>query len=242
MSSLNLILRRRAIVKQSGGGGILPSGYTQYDWVQADSSTGTPVIDTQYSLSTSYSLATKRWSFEGKFAKCEEIPSNWTSLVIFSNSTGSGYDTCYGLFRNKPNVDKICFNYDDRLGGTNNTVSSIINTGEWHDFLLTYKDSEERGGRLIIDNIETVGKTESANVLTGNLKLLGSGGSTETYYCRLARFKIYDYGVLAADMVPAKRDSDGVVGFYDVVRDLFLAPSTEGVTLLCGYGFENFTV
>lgn len=49
-----------------------------------------------------------------------------------------------------------------------------------------------------------------------------------------------DYGVLAADLVPAMRDADGVVGFYDVVRKIFCAPSIEGVQLLCGYGLENF--
>ena len=240
MSNILTLLGRRATMmnKPQGGGG-LPSGYTQYDWVQADSTTGSPVIDTQISIQSGDDYNDK-WTFVGKFAKCEEFPSDYVTYSMFLNRTGT-YDNCYGIRRaGSKVVNKIRFNYNDRFGGAENLVSTVIDIGVWHDFTLTHKEND-RGGTLTLDGDKTVGVDTAANDKEGNLFLLGIG-ENPTYYCRFARFKVYDTGTLVADMVPAKRDSDNVVGFYDVVRSIFLVPSTEGVTLLCGNGFEDFIV
>lgn len=241
MSSLDLILRRRTIAKQDGGGSILPSGYTAYDWVQADDVTGAPNIDT--GLIPNKSLL---WTFEGKFARTGALPTNYKATWLFSRSTNtSGYSN-YSLGRVSNSSNKIGFNYNSK--GANETYlgrpSAVIEIGEWHTFLLQSSPDISYGGEVIIDGDTTTYSGSSPNGdTTTTLKILLKNETTSTPYpCRFAEFKVKYDGELVADFIPAKRDADGVVGFYDVVRKDFYAPTTEGVTLLCGYGFENFTV
>lgn len=235
MSNVLTLLGRRAAMMRKNDGGLLPSGYTQYDWVEADdSTTGSPIIDTQMAIPNSQN----RWQFEGAFAKCG-TPSSSGRSVIFTN-TNETYDSGYCIIK-YDSATSICYSYYGYYGGRKK-VDITMTDGKWHTFLLTHHDDTSVGGKLIFDETTYEYTTTSAGNTTNKVLYLLGFPSHKTYPCRLARFKIYDYGVLAADMVPAKRDSDGVVGFYDVVRDLFLTPSVEGVTLLCGYGFEDFTV
>lgn len=220
--------------------GDLPSGYTQYDWVQADSSTGTPAIDTLYSMNFPYATKQKRYEIEGKFANVEDCPSTWDKYVMFA-STMTNYTGGVNIVRQtfRPRDLIFCYNNNPGTGYAGGEIGNI-NYGEWHNFKLTYKDTDEYGGLAIVDG-NTISSTQTGNnATTSNLQILGFGTQNYAYPCRLARLKVYDYGVLACDLVPAKRNSDGVVGLYDVVRDIFCPPSGEGVTLLCGYGFANF--
>ena len=137
---------------------------------------------------------------------------------------------------NKPRQVQFCYNNNV---GNRTAVPATINYGEWHDFILTHKDVDEFGGIIIVDNVSTPSNQSRNNSTTSNLMILGIGNSY-AYPCRLARLKVFEYDVLIADLVPAMRDADGVVGFYDVVRKMFCEPSIEGVQLLCGNGFENF--
>ena len=54
-------------------------------------------------------------------------------------------------------------------------------------------------------------------------------------------FKLYDVDDnLRCDLVPARRNSDGVLGLYDTVRDVFLTNSLAGtLTLGTGYSFDE---
>ena len=44
---------------------------------------------------------------------------------------------------------------------------------------------------------------------------------------RLFRVKRYVDGVLYRDLIPCRRDSDGVYGLYDIVQNSFHTSSTE---------------
>lgn len=244
MEILDLLIRRRAASAQKGGGGgDLPSGYTKYDWVQADSTTGCPNIDTSLALSMSTD-----WRFEGKFAKAGSPSTNWNQSWIFSRFNDNVYYANFAIGKYQNKSSQICFNYNarannDSYGG--DVTGVTINSGEWHTFVLRAKEDVSQGGALELDGAEysyTRANTQSDSSTTLKIWPPNKSAQTTTYPCRFAEFKIYYNGALVADLVPAKRDADSVVGFYDVVRDLFLTPSVEGVTLLCGYGFEDFTV
>lgn len=228
---IDLIQRRREMMAQAQGG--LPAGYTQYDWVQADSTTGMPKIDTGYSMSAPINTNQHRYTIEGAFAKCENFASDWTARAIFC-MVAETYSSDFAIMKQGNTTNKLSFVYNNRYGNKGNATETISN-GIWHTFTLTYKDDYSLGGKLILDETTYTYTSDSNNHTTATMKLLIN------YPCRLARFKIYDYGVLAADLVPAKRDADDVIGFYDVVRNIFCEPSVEGVTLLCGNGFENFS-
>lgn len=233
-STVTELLRRRFGGKKGG----LPSGYTQYDWVQADSTTGVPAIDT--GLVPNLSLL---WTFEGKFARTDNLPNNYVPTWLFSRIADSGYQSNYALGRNSRFSNLLSFNYNARANNEtySGRPSANINIGEWHTFLLKSSEGISYGGELILDGVVTTYSQTKPNSARETLKILTANTKSNVPYpCRFAEFKVKNDGALVADLIPAKRDADDVVGFYDVVRNTFYAPTTEGVTLLCGYGFENF--
>lgn len=230
------MLRRRTMMGKSGGG-ILPSGYTAYDWVQADSTTGYPHI--RIGL---YPNRSTEWEFEGDFARTADFPAAWTSRSIFNKDNHANFDSNYALRKHANSVNKICGNYNsrDNSGSYSILPNVAINVGEWHHFVLGAADNITYGGSLAIDDtIATYDSATRGNAANKELVLLYNENGLG-YPCRFAEFKATFEGALVADLIPAMRDADSVVGFYDVVRNTFYAPTTEGVTLLCGYGFDNF--
>lgn len=235
MASTAVELLRRRFGGKKGG---LPSGYTQYDWVQADSTTGVPAIDT--GLVPNLSLL---WTFEGKFARTDDLPNNYSPTWLFSRVEGGNYSCNYALGRYSRYSNLLAFNYNSRANSEtfSGHPSADINIGEWHTFLLQPSEGISYGGELILDGVVTTYSQSRPNNTADTLKILTANTSSNVPYpCRFAEFKVKYDGALVADLIPAKRDADDVVGFYDVVRNTFYAPTTEGVTLLCGYGFEDF--
>lgn len=57
---------------------------------------------------------------------------------------------------------------------------------------------------------------------------------------RLYSCEIYDDGILVRDYVPAKRNSDGVLGLYDLVNDVFYTNAGTG-TFIAGEEIHQYT-
>ena len=49
-------------------------------------------------------------------------------------------------------------------------------------------------------------------------------------HARVYRFKLTDNGTLVLDYVPCRRDADSVVGFYDLVAEAFVPPTSGTLT------------
>lgn len=234
-------LRRNSMFYGLLGGGILPFEYTAYDWVQADTSTGIGAVNTLYVFDLPRNTVQHRYTITTAFARTEDFAADWTSRIILGNSSET-YDQCIILRKNGKSVNQLRFRYQCYMGSEYGQITDCpIEIGQWHDVVLTYHDEDVVGGKLILD-----GTSYFIEAPTGNrtddkpLYLMGLPVSGHAVYpCRLSRTKIYEYSQLVADMVPAERNADGVVGFYDVVRKIFLTPST-GVQLKCGNGLVNF--
>lgn len=235
MTLQSLLLKRRTEAMSANQPQSL---YVYYDWVQADSNTGTPVINTGITVNAPKNTTQHRYTFEGAFAKCEAIPSSWNAYFIFTN-TNTNYDGSFTLAKQGNKTNLISYMYNNRYGMKGANCTETISNGVWHTFTLTHKDDDTMGGKLVLDGTAYEYTSDSNNPTSSSLFLLGYG-TAKAFPCRLARFKIYEYGVLVADLKPAMRISDNVVGFHDVVRDVFCGPSVEGVTLLCGNGLEDF--
>jgi hypothetical protein len=54
------------------------------------------------------------------------------------------------------------------------------------------------------------------------------GGAMPGLVGSIYYFKIYDNGTLVRDMVPARRNSDGVLGMYDTVTNTFFTNAGTG--------------
>lgn len=215
-------------------GGELPNGFTKFDWVQCES---IAAIDTGIVIDVRFAES-RIWTFEGSFARTGVLPNNWDDKLIFSRYTSSKNlgDTSIGRLNNKTN-GYLSYIYGTRhntyFGGK--IESDIATIGTWHEFVLG--DNGEFGGKINLDGTEySYTDVRPDSDATTTLKIF------QGYPCRFARFKIYNNEALVADLVPARRDADGVIGFYDVVRDVFCTATVEDVTLSCGNGLEDFTI
>jgi hypothetical protein len=65
-----------------------------------------------------------------------------------------------------------------------------------------------------------------------------SGSASNFSKYKLKRFKIWDSETLVRDFVPVKRNSDDVVGLYDVVNDTFYTNAGSG-TFIAGKEFDG---
>lgn len=231
---MNSLLVRRMAILNMPSVGELPNGFTKFDWVQCED---VAAVDT--GIVIDLRMAEERgWTLEGSFARTGELPKNWGDRQIFSRYTSGNNsgDTSIGRLDNKTN-GYLSYIYGTRhntsYGGK--IESDIATIGTWHEFILG--DNGEWGGKINLDGVDysyTDARPSSDNTTT--LKIF------QGYPCRFARFKIYNNESLYADLVPAKREADEVIGFYDVVRDVFCTATVEDVTLSCGNGLEDFTV
>lgn len=230
-NTLSLIARRATMMsKQSGGG--LPSGYTQYDWVESsDMSTGSKI-------NTGLTPNDATWRFDGSFARTQDFGSNYTQYFIFSRDGIDAYSQNFSIGRGAKNYDKIVFSYASVRNIERNCgfSSQTIEVGTWYDFSLHNTDGVSYGGTLDIG-----GETDSFETITTQTKSVNLFIFCG-YLCRLGRFKIYNSDVLVADLVPCTRDADSAVGFYDVVRSMFLTSDGDNPLLTCGNGLEDFSV
>lgn len=228
---IDLLQRRRAMMAQAQGG--LPTGYTQYDWVQCDG-----ISNTSYILVDLFPNYTTGWTFEGSFAKTVNPPSDYNQRSIFTRFPNGNAYSNFGILGKAKQINTIVFNYNSRTNSESyaGVASTSILVGEWHTFSLRTSSGVAYGGECSLDGDSPVVYTGTRPNSDVNQELRLICG----YPCRLARFKVYYQGELVADLVPAMRDADNTAGFYDVVRSTFYAPTGDS-TYTCGNGFENFS-
>lgn len=226
---VNELMRRRALMFEKVGGGV-PSGYTQYDWVQSVENTA---VDTQYLCEFPQDTTQHRYRLEGKFARSATAGTWPYKYIVFGGTINNGITM-------RGDGDNLIASYNSPYTSGILTLQNIATLGAWHTFTLTHKPAEgAMGGVLSIDGVDNAISGRYGQSTTGNLIIFGNGTNNTSYPCRFAELKVYEYDVLVADLVPCSRDADGAVGFYDIVRNMFLT-TTGSAVLTCGNGFNNF--
>ena len=187
---------------------IMPAGYTQLQYIE---STGTQYIDTGYIPNQSSGVKTK--------VRFNSVDNNKATVFGSAQSYGSKAFELY-LWNGRPE-----FNYGNGGDIFANNYMAIDDALEldWNKNIVNYS----------INNVEQ----QAINYPTGvsfvtpyTMYIFAthrpSGvtpGLVGIYY-----FKIYDNGTLVHDMVPARRDSDNVVGMYDTISGQFFTNSGTG--------------
>jgi hypothetical protein len=86
--------------------------------------------------------------------------------------------------------------------------------------------------KLYVDDQLKITQTASTFQLNYNLHLFGYKSPTDqhcnTGIYRMYYFKIYDNGTLVRDFVPVKRNSDNVIGLFDIVNNKFYTNKGTG--------------
>lgn len=189
--------------------GLLPAGYTPLTYIE---STGTQYINTEIIP------ANKIISTEAKF----QLTSEGTAApTLIGSGVTDGTDNCrlFGIYQSKWRI---------KLSGTNWQSSNNIDT-HIHIIRINFSNGSFLDNNKILNNQVTIS-------LTNNKPLYifddNNGGGTE--FCgKVYYLTLYNNNNLIGDYRPARRDSDGVLGMYDLVSRTFKTNSGSG-TFIAG--------
>ena len=180
---------------------VVPNGYTQLEYLE---STGTQWIDTEYVTRTTNIRGEIRVGVSKTFASSANVD-------ILGNQGDSGkYKYSLGW------ANEFKLYIGSRLSGP----TQAFEANSVHDLVYEFGDNRTRS--LTIDGATPISGTYNASytpISPASLALFtGRDAKTASFKNgRIYYFKLYADGELVRDMVPARRDSDGVVGMYDIV-------------------------
>ena len=198
----------------------IPAGYTELEYLE---STGTQNINTGIRLTS------------------DNVIYEWNAK---DNSTGRTtlFGCEYGAFDSANGIDQRLFSgllYGDKAGRTlwagateGSSIGYVSSDDNFHSWVLTINSN--RTAYLTKDGIQVGSiswRGESLN--KSNTISLYSNRSTGGGYFERARvalkyFKITDDGNVVFNGIPAKRNSDGVLGMYDTVTQTFFTNAGSG--------------
>lgn len=184
----------------------LPQGYQEVEYIET---TGTQYIDTGFIANQDTRFVLKIKYIAGNFIFGSDGDS--TGRL---NAVGLNKSTSRDTFRWHYDSQKLKDNGDFVYG----TIYDIdINKN------IMYLD-----GELIATFNYVNFSTPSSVVISGinrdNTVNMASYGSSIAIY----KFQIYDNGTLIRDFIPCYRYSDGEIGLYDVINDVFYTNQGEG--------------
>ena len=190
------------------GGGILPPGYTQKEYLQ---SSGEQVIDTGYILQSSiFKVETQ----------IEPTNVSIRDIALISNNT-FGIDIYYSqlYFWTNSNSHPL---YSGMLLSADTVFDIVIENTD------SNKSMNTNGNVTAYNAPGQLAQTER-NLTIFQSPTWGNAFQGKMYYC-----KIYDNDVLVRDLVPAVRDSDNKPGFYDLVTNQFFVNAGTGADFTTG--------
>jgi len=185
----------------------VPLAYKQLEYIE---STGTQYIDTGINVGT-----TSNFNLDLDFSTLTTPPTT-DAKAVFSCKEGWVYNAYCLLYRYNTN--------DFRFNGTNLRVGDFsVNTR----YRYTTHYSDNTGTLLSEDGTEyTHSLGDNSNLST--LKIFGVPATDKCINMLLHRLKCYSGTTLIGNFIPAKRNSDSVLGMYDLVTDTFFTNQGTG--------------
>ncbi len=183
----------------------LPAGYTPLEYIE---STGTQWIDTGYTPSNATGVQTR-----------VQINSMADDENVFF---GAGESYLYKNFELYVWISKLEFNYNNYTFGNSVQLNDIVQI-DWNKNVINYSINGVSQPPIVRNPTSF---TVPYTMYLFALNRSGSAsvpGKIKMYY-----FKIYNNNSLTRDYIPAKRDSDGVLGMYDTVTNTFFTNSGTG--------------
>lgn len=200
--------------------GRIPSEYQEVEWIAAAANVGA-YIDLGFSFDKACEIYMSQWIYAigttaYPFGAAENsgvlrclLSSPYSSAASFYGSSGTAY------------------------GSSSVAITGDATSGSKNELKMIAK----RGARSI-ENL-TSGATSGSSAgqgeftMTNNLYLFAQNYNGSARWGsgirQIGYFKYYDKnGDLICDLVPCYRKSDGVIGMYDVVRDMFLTNVGSG--------------
>ena len=185
---------------------LLPNGYTQVDYIE---SVENAYFNTEYYPNINTKLKIKYEYFSGNWLFGSRTSGSATDQFVFYASTNGGTFRPDGL--TGKNVKRI---FTDKLYESEFTCNylKIVEDGIVKDEMTLTGASDFTGAYPMFLLGQNLAGKVSGNVFRGRI-----------YYC-----KIYDNNVLVRDFIPCYRNSDNVVGLYDLVNNVFYTNQGTG--------------
>ena len=183
---------------------ILPSGYTQVDYITSD---GNSYIDTGKTLGDNFKIETK-FIHNQQSSNEQPIISTWVNSYAWFNL----YIASNNQLRFYAAGNHMTANPTLTIGNIN-TVSYSRNDNEWV-------------GTLNGEEVTFTTEITSSNLTT--FKILVRGDGTRGSYVSIYRLKLFENNILTMDLIPCYRNSDNVIGMYDIINNIFYINSGTG--------------
>ena len=195
---------------------LLPSGYTPLVYLQSD---GTQWINSGIALNSS----TSTYRFECKVGASTRDGHAHSFFGTSSYQTGM-----MGIYHYTNNTY-----YSEYIQNANKGTQGLtIAKGDVFEYYLQMNMSAKTYASRIAYASEVTGSFTAMSNTTDTIRVFKSddypGGYWKCYY-----FRIIKDNVSAVDLRPARRDSDGVIGMYDLVSRSFKTNSGSG-TFIAG--------
>ncbi len=196
----------------------LPAGYTELEYIE---STGTQYIDNIIKTN-------KNYSFEITYK--HTASSGYQPLWVVYDGT-NGYS--YGFMEGSAEKGNYAYSGGSKTFTLSYDTSTIYTT--YYDGI---NKKVYRNGTEIVDFSETTGFSGTTGVAPRLFQIRTgehySGSFNYSFKGYAYSFKTYDdNNNLVRNLVPAKRDSDDVVGMYDLVTETFF-PSSSSTAFIAG--------
>lgn len=194
---------------ETGGGTVIevPDGYTQLEYLE---SSGTQYIFTPYNAKLNSRAVVK-------FA--------WLNGCPMYGSAFGTRNPWFAFMPNKAIVDNTPTQIDALAGfGTVNN----INCYACSNIPIVIDISKDR---TLVNGAVTQNDASSSTLTetTTKITLFARGELNFIVPCRIWRYTYYENDVMLLDMLPAMRNSDNVLGMYDLVNDDFYTNDGTGV-------------
>lgn len=190
-----------------------PEGYTRLEYLEGD---GKAYINTGITAS------------QDTILKCR-VSSNNTGVQAFIGLSDSGL---YGI--GQQSSSNLLFGQYKTSGSANRILSDIAgNDGIIRNFEL-------RKNEFYINNTYIGNNTAKTFTTTEAIKLF-TFNTTTISKVKIYSVQIYSDTILQANLFPAKRNSDGVLGIYNLVNNEFLINSGTGTFIAGPTLYQNKT-
>lgn len=206
---------------------VLPSGYTKLEYIATASSESlNAYIDTGV-----YANPNLRVNAEVEFIEVKANASIFRSGVNFWAGVYVTGDKRWG------------YTYKDDSGN----FTALSNFSAPQTGIRYTIDFDGKQKILKINNSSiTIQRSPATKTCSKTLPLLGGIGGDgvsvySDFYGKLYNCMIYDNDVLVRNFIPAKRNSDGVVGMYDTVNGVFYTNAGTG-SFIAGAEIPNKTI
>lgn len=184
------------------------SGYTFLSYIHASGTGGTSSTGQQIDTGLTFDMANDA-------AEITFAASNTTQdgmILANSNTTNHFWFYCY---HSGNGINLYVQNNGSQIGVGSHALDTYKHTFRWEN-KTNYFDGVNLG-------------TDSRSLGTTNTNLfIASWGGQYHFNGNIYNCKIWKSGVLVRNFQPARRDSDSVVGLYDLVNDVFYTNSGTG--------------